>query len=68
MDETIVRLRAHQRNIDRYQNMLKTRLTETELRFVEKRLSEERFAMAKLQFMGPSHVHQPSIELPDALQ
>jgi hypothetical protein len=53
MDERIARLRTHQRNIDRYQTMLKTHLSETELRFVEKRLSEERFWMAMLQFMSP---------------
>ena len=52
MDQ-IARLRTHQRNVDRYQNLLKTQLSETELQFVEKRLSEERFAMAKLQFMSP---------------
>ena len=53
MDERIARLRTHQRNIDRYQKLLKTQLNETELHFVEKRLSEERFAMAILQFMRP---------------
>jgi hypothetical protein len=37
MDERIARLRTHQRNIDRYRNMLKTHLSETELCFVEKR-------------------------------
>jgi hypothetical protein len=52
--ERIARLRAHQRNIDRYQNLLKTQLSETELHFVEKRLSEERFWIAMLQFMSPS--------------
>jgi len=55
MDERIVRLRTHQRNIDRYQNLLKTRLTETELQFVERRLSEERFAIAKLSIDLPGH-------------
>jgi hypothetical protein len=53
MDERIARLRSHQRNINRHQNLLKTQLNETELRFVEKRLSEERFWMAMLQFMSP---------------
>ena len=30
MSERIARLRAHQRNIDRYENLLKTNLTELE--------------------------------------
>ena len=54
MSERIARLRDYQRNIDRYENLLKTNLTELELQFLEKRLSEERFAIAMLQFMGPS--------------
>jgi hypothetical protein len=55
MNERITRLRAHQRNIDRYQGLLKSSLSEIELRFVEQRLSEERLAMAMLQFMSPSN-------------
>jgi hypothetical protein len=54
MNITIVRLRTHQRNIDRYEGMLNTKLTDAEKRFVEKRLSEERLAIAMLQFMEPS--------------
>jgi hypothetical protein len=55
MNERIARLRAHQRNIDRYQGLLKSSLSEIELRFVEQRLSEERLALAMLQFMSPSN-------------
>jgi hypothetical protein len=66
-DRSIARLRAHQRNIDRYNNMLKTRLTATERQFVERRLSEERFSIAMLQFMSPPHGHQMCIDLPDSL-
>ena len=54
MDERIARLRNHQRNISRYENMLKTRLSEVELHFVERRLSEERFQIAILEFMSPA--------------
>ena len=54
MNIRFVRLRTHQRNIDRYEGMLKTKLTDAETRFVEKRLSEERLAIAMLQFLGPS--------------
>jgi hypothetical protein len=62
MDERIARLHAHMRNVDRYQNLLKTKLTEVELQFLEKRLSEERFAIATLHFTSPSG------DLPRALE
>jgi hypothetical protein len=67
MNERSERLRAHQRNIDRYQNLMKTKLSAIELRFVEQRLSEERFTLAMLQFMG-SRGSASDIGLPDALQ
>jgi hypothetical protein len=54
MDERNARLRNHQQNISRYENMLKTRLSEVELHFVEKRLSEERFKIAMLEFISPA--------------
>ena len=46
------RLRTHLRNIDRYQNLLKTELTEAELQYLERRLLEERSAVAMLHFMS----------------
>jgi hypothetical protein len=55
MNERIARLRAHQRNIDRYQGLLNSSLSAVELRFVERRLSEERLALATLQSMSPSN-------------
>jgi hypothetical protein len=55
MSERANRLRCHQRNIDRYQGLLKSGLSDTELRFVEQRLSEERLALAMEQFMSPSN-------------
>lgn len=67
MNERIARLRAHQRNIDRYQGLLKSSLSEIELRFVEQRLSEERLALAMLQFMSPSNSLNKD-DLPDARQ
>lgn len=67
MEEKIARLRAHQCNIDRYEGLLKSKLSAVELRFVERRLSEERFALALLQFMSPS-TSSTEIEIPDALQ
>ena len=65
MNERIARLRAHQRNIDRYQGLLKSSLSEIELRFVEQRLSEERLALVMLQFMSPSNSFNKD-DLPDA--
>jgi hypothetical protein len=53
MDERIARLRTHQRNIDRYQGLLKTKLNELESQFLERRLSEERLALATLEFLTP---------------
>ena len=44
MDERIARLRAHEQNIDRYQRLLRTKLTDLESQFLEKRLSEERLS------------------------
>jgi hypothetical protein len=67
MEDKIARLRVHQRNIDRYEGLLKSKLSAVELRFVEQRLSEERFALARLQFMSPS-TSSTGIEIPDALQ
>ena len=66
MNERLARLRAHQRNIDRYQGLLKSSLSEIELRFVEQRLSKERLALAMLQFMSPSNSLKD--DLPDARQ
>lgn len=65
MNERIARLHAHQRNIDRYQALLKSSLSEIELRFVERRLSEERLALGMLQFMSPSNSLNKD-DLPDA--
>jgi hypothetical protein len=54
MNERIARLRTHQKNIERYQSLLKTKLNDVEVQFLEKRLSEERLAIAMLQMGGPS--------------
>jgi hypothetical protein len=54
MTERAVRLRKHEQNIERYQSLLKTELTDVEQQYVQKRLSEERFWVAMLEFMGPS--------------
>ena len=67
MNERDTRLRAHQRNIDRYQGLLESGLSEIELRFVEQRLSEERIALAMLQFMSPTKPVDKD-DLPDVRQ
>lgn len=55
MNDRAARLHAHQRNIDRYERLLKSDLSAIELRFVEQRLSEERLAWQMLEFFGPSN-------------
>jgi hypothetical protein len=48
METSVIQLRIHQKNIDRYQGLLKTKLSETERRYLEKRVSEETIAMLQL--------------------
>lgn len=66
MDEKIARLRAHQRNIDRYQRLLETKLSELESKYLERRLSEERFWVAMLG--GPSDASSNECDLQAALE
>jgi hypothetical protein len=63
MGERNARLRAIKSNIDRYEGLLKSTLSDIESRFVERRLSEERFALAIEQSMssgGPLKEGDPS--------
>ena len=53
MNGRIVRLCTHQKNVERYQSLLGTKLDDLEVQFLEKRLSEERLAIAILQTNGP---------------
>ena len=48
IDEKFAHLRTHRNNIVRYRRLLKTKLTEHERQFIERRLSEERSAMESL--------------------
>jgi hypothetical protein len=41
VDEKLARLRTHRNDIARYQRLLKTRLSDVERQFVERRISEE---------------------------
>ena len=51
MTDKVARLRAHQRNMERYESLLKS---DVGLQFLEKRLSEQRLALAMLEFMRSS--------------
>jgi hypothetical protein len=53
MIDRMARLRNHELAIERYQDLLKTRLSDVEQHYVEKRLSEERLSVAMLQFIVP---------------
>ncbi|WP_314947025.1 hypothetical protein [Bradyrhizobium cosmicum] len=48
LDETLARIRAHRNNIHRYRRLLKTRLSELERHFIERRLAEEKSALDSL--------------------
>ena len=48
METRVVRLRTHQKNIDRYVGLLETKLSDVERQYIEKRLFEERSAIAAL--------------------
>jgi hypothetical protein len=47
-DEDLARIHAHRNNIYRYERLLKTRLSDLERQFIERRLSEEQAAVAAL--------------------
>ena len=59
-----IRLSIHQKNIERYEDLLDTKLSELERQYIEKRISEERLAMAMLQFVSPASAGQTGINLP----
>jgi hypothetical protein len=67
VSERIALLRTHERNIERYQALLKTKLSDVEKQYLEKRLSEERIAMAMLRSKDTSATSK-GYDLPDALQ
>jgi hypothetical protein len=47
-EENFARLRTHQNNIQRYRQLLETRLTDLERQYIERRLSEEQLALETL--------------------
>ncbi|PDT89791.1 hypothetical protein CO669_13445 [Bradyrhizobium sp. Y36] len=48
LDENLARIRAHRNNIHRYRRLLKTRLSQLERNFIERRLAEEKLALDAL--------------------
>ena len=48
IDQQLVRLRTHRRNIQRYRNLLQTSLTDLERQFIQKRLTEEQSNLESL--------------------
>jgi hypothetical protein len=64
MDESTARLRALQRNINRFQELPRSNLSPTELRFIEQRLCEDQLELAKLQSGG----HAPALDTISAWQ
>ena len=51
-ERKIAMLRMHEQNIERYQGLLRTKLSDIQTRFIERRLSEERFAIEMRKFMS----------------
>jgi hypothetical protein len=48
LDEDLARIRAHRNNIHRYRRLLRTKLSELEWQFIERRLAEEQTALEAL--------------------
>jgi len=51
IEKNLAKFRAHRNNVDRYQRLLRTRLTDLEQEFIEKRLREE---VEVLEALAPS--------------
>jgi hypothetical protein len=62
MDEKFARLRTHERNIDRYQRLLNTKLNDIETQFLERRLSEEHFWLKMLGGAGHIPTNGPDLK------
>jgi hypothetical protein len=48
LDSELARIRAHRNNIHRYRRLLRTKLSELERQFIEKRLAEEQSSLDAL--------------------
>ncbi|MBR0844788.1 hypothetical protein JQ607_31700 [Bradyrhizobium liaoningense] len=48
LDQDLARIRAHRNNLHRYRRLLKTKLSDIERHFIERRLAEEQAALEAL--------------------
>ncbi|TPQ33119.1 hypothetical protein C2U70_20090 [Bradyrhizobium guangdongense] len=48
LDEDLARIRAHRNNIHRYRRLLRTKLSELERQYIERRLAEEQTSLKSL--------------------
>ncbi|MBR0803528.1 hypothetical protein JEY40_16875 [Bradyrhizobium japonicum] len=48
LNEDLARIRAHRNNIHRYRRLLRTKLSELERQFIERRLAEEKASLESL--------------------
>jgi hypothetical protein len=56
IDEDLVRLRTHRNNVRRYLSLLRSKLTELERQFIERRLCEEQGEIKRLSAARVSFV------------
>ena len=57
LNERFARLRTHRDNIARYRGLLRTKLTDLERDFIERRLSEEH---SEFELLSASNLPRPS--------
>jgi hypothetical protein len=65
IDEALAQFRARRQNLNRYRSLLRTRLTELERDYIERRIAEEEAAISVLAF-GTSPPDGPFQYSPDA--
>lgn len=53
LDQDLARIRAHRNNLSRYRGLLKTKLSDVERQYIERRLAEEQAALEALA--GDAH-------------
>jgi hypothetical protein len=58
-EENLALLRTHHKNVQRYRQLLETRLTDFEREYISKRLLEEKVAIETLSAIPPSEATSP---------
>ena len=66
IDLKVASLRAHGNNISRYRRLLRTKLSDLERQFIERRLNEEKMAMKRLASTKFSITLASSYSMPEA--